>query len=226
MKRKLKFIIPALLVLLVGGYFAYLYLFPVQGNRAATPVWTPGQGASASPVDGGVPEGCDPTPKDITPTKIKFDSVDVDTHVLSLGYDETTGAAMAPPDKDAYGVAWLDEGPAPGSDEGNVVLSAHTYHRGTALGNVLYDENTGLKAGDIIRMSDDDGNTVCYRFRESLKVWVEDYNADPSANVLYDFKGRPQIAIVVCWNWDWQQGASLSRIIFYADLISEDGEEA
>lgn len=183
-----------------------------------TPVWNPTSAPSEAPppTPEALPEGCS-VPKPINPTRFAIERMGVDTHVLSLGWD-ATGAAAAPPDSDAFGVGWLNQGPQPGSERGNVVLTSHTYHVGSALGNLLYDAEKGLQAGDLIKMSDESGYTVCYRYREALKVWVAEYDQQPS-DILYSDQGRPQLAMVVCWDWDWRARASQSRIIFYADPV-------
>lgn len=232
MKRFMTIAVPALalVIAVVFGVFAWnTWLFPQQLDYDHTPVWKPGTVQSESPSSpipvpsAQLPDNCSRTQEPIVPTRFIISRMGVDTHVLALGKDPTTGAAEAPPDEDAYGVAWFDLGPKPGSDKGNVVLSTHTYHRGTALGNDLYDPTKGLQPGDIIKVQDASGKTVCYRYREALKVWVDEYNASPS-NVLYDDTGRAQLAIIICWNYDWNANMSKSRIIFYADpLVAATG---
>ena len=91
-------------------------------------------------------------------------------------------------------MAWFNQGPKIGSDKGNTVLTAHTYHKGGALGNRLYDKNNGIKKGDIIRLTDKTGQTVCYRYDHDTKVMVKDYN--PNSNILYDNNGPAQAAIL------------------------------
>lgn len=212
-----------LLVFLIGfWYVVSLFLSSQQFNgtvRTDTPVWNPDVPPTVHPPQPPTSptEGCQPQ-KPITPVKFTIERMNVDSTVLSLGWDPATGAALAPPDKEAFAVGWLKEGPQPGSDKGNVVLTTHTYHVGQALGNELYSPETGLKPGDLIKMSDASGYTVCYSQRETVKVRVSDYNKRPS-NVLYDNNGRPQIALIVCWDWDWQAKASESRVIFYADPV-------
>lgn len=220
-----RIIAPIVLFFIAFGLVLSLYLGSRQTDDGRnTPVWSPTSSATPTPATAPTPlaasliAGCQPQ-KEIVPTKFIISRMNVDSQVLSLGWDPATGAAEAPPDKDAYSVGWLNEGPKPGSSKGNIVLTSHTYHVGRALGNDLYDTGNGLRAGDIIKMSDASGYTVCYEFRESIKVWVADYNKNPNTNVLYDNEGRPQIALVVCWDWDWKARSSASRIIFYADPV-------
>lgn len=224
MNRWLRVLVPIVVLLLGFSGVTYLFVNAQQTNTVhETPVWTPGQTPPATtPAPSGTPSptptGCQPH-KPIVPVKFTVERMQVNSPVLSLGWDPNTGAAAAPPDKDAYTVGWLNEGPKPGSDKGNVVLTSHTYHVGRALGNDLYDAANGLRAGDLITMSDASGYTVCYHFREALKVWLADYAKAPS-NVLYDNDGRSQLALIVCWDWDWKARMSQSRIIFYADPVA------
>lgn len=219
MRRWLRLAVPLAIFLVAFGLVLSMFLGAQQHDQGRnTPVWDPNATPSDAPPPAPekLPEGCS-VAKPIVPTRMAIERMGVDSHVLSLGWDDS-GAAAAPPDSDSHGVGWLNEGPKPGSDRGNVVLTSHTYHVGEALGNLLYDPEKGLKEGDLIKLSDADGYTVCYRQREALKVWVAEYDKQPS-NILYDDNGRPQLAMIVCWDWDWRSRSSKSRVIFYADPI-------
>ena len=172
-------------------------------------------GTSAAPAkkEGPVPAGCMKKPKPIVPVKYSIDGMELSAKVLSRGVDET-GAAGAPPKNDPSSMAWFNKGPKIGSSEGRAVLTAHTFHKGGAIGNHLYDKNSGIKKGDIIRLTDKLGQTVCYRYDHDTKVMVKDYN--PNSNVLYDNNGPAQAAIVICWDYAKKTGEFDSRIIFYA----------
>ena len=74
-----------------------------------------------------------------------------------------------------------------------------------------------LKTGDVIRISDDAGDTVCYRFTNALKIYVDTY--DPDSDVLYDNGGDPKIVIVVCSDYPSDGGDPQARVLYYADLV-------
>ncbi|MCI1746822.1 MAG: class F sortase [Acidipropionibacterium sp.] len=148
---------------------------------------------------------------------MKIDQLNITTQVLPLGLD-SSGAAAAPPKDDPSAVAWFDQGPKPGSNRGKVVLSTHTYHSGGALGNTLYDAQNGLRKGDIIRLADVSGTTVCYRFDHHAKVLVKDY--DPNSTILYDNAGAPMVAVVICWDYNHDTKDWGSRIIFYGTPVA------
>ncbi len=226
----------ALLLLALGGMTYSL----VRGNDStsggATHTWSPtprssvsqrpaaasstARATSTSPAPSTpktrAPAECGPqTP--IIPTQLGIESMKVTSKVLSLGTDPTTRAAAAPPKNQSRTTGWFNEGPLPGSSKGKVLLTIHTYRNGGALGNAL-NSSTGLEPGDIIRLSDASGNTVCYRYRESLKVWVKDYANLPS-NAIYDNTGDPEVAIIICWDFNKSTQVWDSRIVFYADPI-------
>lgn len=188
---------------------------------ATTPIASPtasasGSAPSSASASAGELAGCAAQPRPITPATLRIDQMKVSTHVLSLGLD-SSGAAAAPPKNDPSGVAWFNKGPRPGSAQGKVVLSTHTYHRGGALGNELYDSSNKLRKGAVIRLADSSGTTVCYRFERSTKVTVADY--DPDSTILYDNAGAPMLAIVICWDYNKDTSDWASRIIFYGTPV-------
>lgn len=197
---------------------------PARSTPAAPPV------ASASPsVAATVPEP--PPCTTVTgsmaaPTRFTVERMGVDSPILVVGEDDE-GNPGAPPANEPYTTAWYDGSPSVGSPEGNVILTIHTYSKGQALGNDLYGakglreptKGAGLREGDVVKISDAQGNQVCYRYTRDHKVWVESY--DPASGVFHNPDGPPQLAIMICWDYvprdnDWD-----SRIIFYADLIPE-----
>lgn len=204
-----------------------------QTNRdLGTPVWTPTPSATnptpslikttpkpkPSPkVQLAAAEGCSTSYTALsTPTRFQIPARGVDAPMMSLGLD-STGAPATPPKDQPNTVAWYDEGPKVSADKGKAVLTAHTYRNGGALGNLLYEPKTGLKPGDIIKISDATGNVQCFEYKNSIKVWVDDY--DPNSDILYDWVGKPEVAIVVCWDFDAATEDWGSRIIFYADPL-------
>lgn len=163
-----------------------------------------------------VPAGCMTKPTPIVPTKYSIDRLNVSAKVLSVGLD-ADGAAGAPPRDDPSSWAWFNQGPKAGSSQGHVILTGHTYHRGEAIGNRLNDSKRGIRKGDIIRLSDNAGHTVCYRYTHTVKVWVKDY--DPNSTILYDDNGPSEAVIVACWDYVQGKGHE-SRLLFYADPVA------
>lgn len=161
--------------------------------------------------NGAVPEGCSPTLEPISPTKFRIDSMDVTSQMLALG-DDSSGVPAAPPLSDSRSVGWWTNGPKVGSSQGHAILTVHTYRNGGALGNQLYSKQ-GLKEGDLVRMTDDQGTTQCYRMEKALKIWVKDY--DPKSDVLYTSEGAPRAVLVICWDFNWGTEEWDSRILFY-----------
>ena len=199
------------LVVVIALIIAAIAVIFIQRNNDSDSA--AGAASSTTAKKGPVPAGCMKTPKPIVPVKYSIDGMKASAKVLSRGVDET-GAAGAPPKNDPSSMAWFNQGPKIGSDKGNTVLTAHTYHKGGALGNRLYDKNNGIKKGDIIRLTDKTGQTVCYRYDHDTKVMVKDYN--PNSNILYDNNGPAQAAIVICWDYVKKTGEFDSRVIFYA----------
>ncbi|WP_316667863.1 class F sortase [uncultured Propionibacterium sp.] len=214
-KRRLGWGIPLLVVVLVAAYFGWRwYQTRPSDYEREIPVYpaSPSPSASASPGD--VPEGCSSDPSAIVGTRIKFDGHTDELSLLSLGLD-AEGLPGTPPGNEGYTVAWWNEGPAVGSDQGKAVLTSHTFRYGGALGN---DLNDGMLAeNDIIRISDDAGDTICYRFTNALKIYVDDY--DPDSTVLYDDHGDPMIVIVVCSDYPSNGGDPEARVLYYAELV-------
>lgn len=217
------------LLLAIGGFITYQQMTKTNKDQANVPVYSPSasqaQGtsgktttsakatASTKPSAAKVPAGCSTTLKEMDdPKKFQIEKMKVNSPMMSLGEDED-GAAAAPPKNEGYSVGWWKNGPKVGSKQGHAVLTIHTYRSGGALGNDLYDQKKGLKPGDVIKMSDDQGNVQCYKMERLLKVYVKDY--DPNSDILYKNDGAPQAVIVICWDFNWGTEDWDSRILYY-----------
>jgi hypothetical protein len=193
------------------------------GMDSDAPIWTPGEAlptvvpstANESPI----PAWCVTTGNEFVPTKFSFQSHDVNLDVISVGWEN--GAAAAPPADRGMTWAWFNEGPKPGSSQGKVLLSGHTWlNNNKSIGNQL---NYGLLTpGDYMVIADDSGNSACYQYTDAIRVFVADYNPETTSQVIYDNEGAPQLAMVVCSNWDHTLQQHMSRAIYYANLVITD----
>ncbi len=187
----------------------------VRSPQAPSPVMAGSAPAASTP--GPALAGCSPHGATLVPAMFTVDSLGISAPVLSVDSDDHDGT-MAPPSYQPNTVAWWNEGPKPGSTKGHVVLTAHTYRNGGALGNELHDSTKGLKPGAILRLSDSSGKTLCYRYQKSTKIWAANY--DDNSSVIYADDSAPDVVLVVCWDFDRSRETWNSRIVFHASPVN------
>lgn len=131
----------------------------------------------------------------------------------SLG-QTSDGNVAAPAQGHNYELGWYKLGPKPGSGKGHVVLTVHTSLRGPALGQEMRDK---LQPGDIIRVADKAGTTVCFRYSGKQKIWVKDYKNSDTTWINDD--GPARLAILTCDDYNRSADTFESRWIMYADQV-------
>lgn len=157
-----------------------------------------------------------------TPVRYAIESLGVDADVLALGTLGIGDDALipAPPKDQPKTAAWWNGGPAPASSAGQVVLSIHTYQNGNAVGNQLFaDGESKLKAGDVIKLWDAEGNMACYEYVEAEKINVSDF--DPESDKLVRLEGDPALAIIICWDHNKETDEWDSRVFFRFKPVTE-----
>lgn len=151
------------------------------------------------------------------PTRITVPGVTRDATVLALPRD-ANNVPSAPPISD-YGktvFAWsVPPDPMPGQPKGNVLLNAHTWPDGTALGNKLLD---GLQVGGRIvvqgKSADGRAQTQCYQVTRRDVIVASD-----GSYQYYDRTGPSQLALIVCSPPRLGPGNWLHRTIWYASPL-------
>ena len=154
------------------------------------------------------------TVKPFTPTSMAVPGVDSHIRVVALPRD-ARDVPSTPPVTNAgkRQVAWdRPPGIRPGSKHGNVLLNAHTFPDGSALGNDLLEH---LQEGDRVRLRGG-STTLCYRVTE--RVEVEAAGGFPR---YYERDGKPQIALIVCSGRRLGPGEWTHRTIWFAEPWSD-----
>lgn len=174
--------------------------------------------ASASPTPNPAPSPTTPswceTPatEPFTPTRITVQGVVREAKVLALPRD-SSNVPRVPPTSQAgkQQVAWdRPPGIEPGSPKGNVLLNAHTWPDGLALGNKFLK---GLDEGDRIVLHGD-GATSCYEVDKRIEVRASDGYVP-----YYDREGPPQVALLVCSGKRLGPGDWTHRTIWFAKAV-------
>ncbi|WP_051214998.1 class F sortase [Granulicoccus phenolivorans] len=172
----------------------------------------PSAASTATPGD-----TCTTTDQPLTdPSTMYIDSMKEKSEVQSLG-EEPDGTPKAPTGGEQTG--WYNRSPDVGSKQGNVMMTIHTFspkNGSNALGNRMYAPGA-LKSGDVFRITDDSGKQVCYKYSGNTKIWVASY--DENSDVWHNPNGKPQLAILICWDYNQPKDDWDSRIVFYADYM-------
>jgi len=180
----------------------------------ATPVAVrPTPSPSPSPTPTPTPSPCEsPATKEFTPTQITFPGVARNAKVLALPRDGSNVPSVPPVSQAGKRqVAWdRPPGIKPGSPKGNVLLNAHTWPDGSALGNKLLDD---LEKGDRVILRGH-GSTLCYEVDQRIEVL--DANGYPP---YFDRESAPQIAIIVCSGRRLGPGHWTHRTIWFAKPV-------
>ncbi len=208
----------ALVALLVATLIALVWvIWPRQEllppPEAAVPV-APQQVVKGSSLK---PAVCGrPATKPFVPTRISIDDVVTNGEVLALPRD-ANNVPQAPP-LSAAGkrqFAWDKPTLKPGSPRGNVLINAHTYPDGSALGNLLLDN---LQVGERIIVRGANGEELCYRVTKRDVIVAANGSWE-----YYETEGPPQIALLVCSPPRLGPGNWKNRTIWYASPIDTDG---
>lgn len=222
-RAKLAIGVAVLALILVGGALVWN---GSRGGDTAAPAPTPTSSTgvvevtSASPPPSATqtpaPDACTTATEGFRPTELTIDSMGVTSPIISVGFDEN-GNPGAPPLDDAQGTAWFNGSVAPGSQEGTSMLSIHTYRHGGALGNQLLEE---LENGAQLKVTDGE-KTACYDVYDRVKVEEATFDPDgEEAHRLHARDGEPQVAIVVCDDFNWDTENWDTRVIWYAKEVA------
>jgi hypothetical protein len=174
---------------------------------SSTPVTTSAPATTTAAATHAARPQCDTNVTPFTPQRIAVPGITRGATVISPPRD--SGNVPGTPPLTTAGktmFAW-DDAIAPGTDAGNVLLNAHTWPDGTALGNHLL---AGLQHGDRIVVIGGSAR-LCYQVTERVEVL-----ASKGLPRYYDTDGPPQIAIVVCSGRRLGPGNWEKRTVWFA----------
>lgn len=194
--------------LLVAAVTALLVLRPSD----STPVARPSPTASPTPTPTPSPTATvcgSPASGPFTPTRITVPGIIRNVRVLALPRDGRKVPGVPPiSNTGKQEFAWdRPPGIKPGSPKGNVLLNAHTWPDGTALGNKLLNR---LDEGERIIVRNGDVE-LCYHVSKRIEV-----RASSGFPAYYDREGPPQLAIIVCSGRRLGPGNWTHRTIWFA----------
>jgi hypothetical protein len=210
----------AVVLLVVAAILAATWLGGDNGSRQTLPTLTPTADISVSPrpvaqsrLVTAANRACTPVARrPFVPVSVTVGGLGAHA-VLAMGR-EASGATGTPPLTSAgkQQFAWDAPGVRPGAQHGNVLLNAHTWPDGSALGNHLLG---ALQGGDLIAVSGAQGQRLCYRVTARVEVPF-----DASGSRYYDDAGRPQVAIAVCSGTRLGPGVWTHRTLWFASPVS------
>lgn len=142
------------------------------------------------------------------PARIQIPSIGVNALVEQVGL--TAEGAMGVP-RDPQNTAWYAFGPRPG-DVGSAAIAGHVDWFGGA--SAVFTDLHNLKAGDVITVVNDLGESVNFTVRE-IKLF--DALAD-ATEVFVSNDGSAHLNLITCdgvWNQETQQYSE--RLVVFAD---------
>jgi len=214
--QRARLIVAACVVALLVAGLAILQVRTPEETPAATratPTATPTPSPSPTPSPTPEPGPCDDQASEpITPTQISFPGIASDAKVIALPRDGRDVPSEPPVSQAGKALVAWDRPPGikPGSAKGNVLLNAHRWPDGSALGDKLFSE---LKKGDRIILRGENGN-VCYEVDKQVEVL-----ASRPYPAFYDREGPPQVAMIVCSGKRLGPGQWTHRTIWFAKRV-------
>jgi len=153
----------------------------------------------------------DPAKKPFVPKQISVAGVTTKARVLALPRD-AENVPQAPPISNVGKTEFAWDAPTikPGEPKGNVLINAHTWPDGSALGNHLL---ANLHIGDRIVVYGT-WSQLCYKVTKRTVIVASDGSAE-----YYVQDGPPQLALIVCSPPRLGPGNWYHRTIWYASPI-------
>lgn len=150
-----------------------------------------------------------PATHPFVPTRITVPHVTTNAEVLALPRD-ANNVPSAPPISSTGKTQFAWDAPTikPGEAKGNVLINAHTWPDGTALGNHLLDK---VQVGHTFIVRGKGGIELCYTVTKREVIVASNGSWD-----YYEKDGPPQLALIVCSPPRLGPGNWLHRTIWYA----------
>jgi sortase family protein len=209
-QRALVFV-PLLAALVAVLVVSVVMIVVTQRQAEPTPVAHPTPWVLPTlPTPSPTPSACEPAAAGpFKPTRITVPGIVRNARVLALPRDGHDVPSVPPISNAGKGEFAWDRPPGikPGSPKGNVLLNAHTWPDGSALGNHFLRD---LRKGDRIIVRGKDVR-LCYEV--SRRVEVPAHNDFPE---YYDTTGPPQLALIVCSGQRLGPGNWTKRTIWFA----------
>lgn len=118
-----------------------------------------------------------------------------------------------------HAIGWYENGPAPCSRVGNVILDGHTYHDGSAVFKLDFAQH--LHKGSVLTIITGAGAVCSYRVVQVYpSVTPGGYSDLVTSQQLYRTSGPAGLMGVTCADYDPRRGTYLARTVFYAVPIS------
>lgn len=168
---------------------------------------------TVSPSPTPTPSACEPAASGpFKPTRITVPGIVKNARVLALPRDGNNVPSVPPVSNAGKREFAWDRPPGlkPGSPKGNVLLNAHTWPDGSALGNMFLAD---LKKGDRIIVRGDEA-TLCYAVTRRVEVPAHDDFPE-----YYEREGPPQLALIVCSGRRLGPGNWTHRTIWFASPV-------
>jgi hypothetical protein len=182
---------------------------PKAGSGFVEPTSSPSP--SPKPLAAKPPACPDEVARSFAPTSITVTGVARRVTVIAPHRDANNVPGVPPLSESGKHVFAFDpdQGVKPGDPKGNVLLNAHTWPDGSALGNQLLE---GLRHdGRIVVQGNRPAQKLCYRVTRKVEVL-----ASAGAPDYYSKTGTPQLAIIVCSGRRLGPGQWEKRTIWYA----------
>ena len=153
-------------------------------------------------------------PRPFRPVSLSAAHVTRDVPVLALPRD-ALGVPGVPPISDAGKIAfgWDEPGIAPGALRGNVIMTAHTWPDGSAMGNFLLAR---FHERDLLTLHGAGGERLCYRVTDRVEVPF-----DAPGDRVYQKDGPPRMVIVACSGTRLGPGEWTHRTLWFLEPVRQ-----
>jgi sortase (surface protein transpeptidase) len=184
------------------------YAFPTAPPSSATSVTAGGADATSSPTAGPSSTTTIYVHPILDPVRVVIPAIGVDATILKVGV-QSDGNMEVPP----FGYAgWFRVGPAPG-EPGPAVVVAHV---DTKKGPDVFYRLDELKPGDVVQISNENGDTATF-----VVDWSELVpKTDLPTKRIWENTPDPVIRLITCGGeFDRSTGHYKSNTIVYAHLV-------
>lgn len=150
-----------------------------------------------------------------TPTKVKIPAIGRSVGVVRVRRTATGAVGTPPVSKRGKWQMGLDRQVRPGAGQGSVIMAAHTWPDGSALGNAL---RRSLRTGDRVVLTRGKGaKRACYEVTKRKAYRA----AKVPRSKAFRWWGPEQLVIVVCSGKRLGPGKWTHRTIWYATPVAD-----